>query len=156
LIGPDGLVILDVSDYQFRRPNPEIRIISKLFWDDQGVAEPMYPVTVNGRPYIISGDESGGSGAGVVGGPPAVRTAFLPGSGSWSPGVDRTMDRIAGYMRFKKVPATETHGRELHLWVVSDGNGFQVLRFTNSFKARHKDLFEKALQKDFFEDSGAE
>src|SRR5436309_1588304 len=30
--GPDGLVIEDVSDYQFRRPNPQIRIISTLFW----------------------------------------------------------------------------------------------------------------------------
>ena len=37
--GPDGLVILDVSDIQFRRPNPQIRIVSKLFWDDQGQAE---------------------------------------------------------------------------------------------------------------------
>ena len=35
-VGPDGLVIEDVSDYQFRRPNPQIRIISTLFWDDQG------------------------------------------------------------------------------------------------------------------------
>ena len=42
--GPDGLVILDVSDYQFRRPNPQIRIISTLFWEDQGQAEEMYPV----------------------------------------------------------------------------------------------------------------
>jgi hypothetical protein len=25
-VGPDGLVIEDVSDYQFRRPNPQIRI----------------------------------------------------------------------------------------------------------------------------------
>jgi len=29
------LVIEDVSDYQFRRPNPQIRIVSKLFWTDQ-------------------------------------------------------------------------------------------------------------------------
>src|SRR5215472_16518306 len=27
--GPDGLVIEDISDYQFRRPNPQIRIVSK-------------------------------------------------------------------------------------------------------------------------------
>jgi hypothetical protein len=27
--GPDGLVIEDVSDYQFRRPNPQIRITSE-------------------------------------------------------------------------------------------------------------------------------
>jgi hypothetical protein len=85
--------------------------------------------------------------------PPAPRTAFLPGSGSWSPGVDLTIDRIAGYPRFFKVD----HGRdndhdrgrnrgrhepELQIWTVSDGNGFQVLRFTDSFKESHGDLFE--------------
>ncbi len=234
-IGPDGLVIDDVSDYQFRRPNPQIRIISKLFWEDQGQAEPMYPVTVKGHPYIISGDESGGA-AGVGGlpaacargaspwgysniidisdetkpkivakimlevndpancslilndppdtgsaiptysperctadrqtnptmlacglwaagvrvfdirdilhpkeiayyKPPAPRTAFLPGSGSWAPGRDSTFDKVAGYMRFHKVVpanknASEMHGRQLELWFVSDGNGFQIVRFT--------------------------
>jgi hypothetical protein len=255
VVGPDGLVIEDVSDYQFRRPNPQIRIVSKLFWDDQGGAEPMYPITVNGHPYIISGDESGGAagvggfpaacargatwgypniidisdethpkivakiqlevsdpancslmlndppdvGAGIptynaerctadrqqnptmlacgmwAAGvrvfdvrdilhpkeiayykPPAPRTAFLPGSGSWAPGVDRTVDKVAGYMRFKKVPANNEHGRELQLWFVSDGQGFQILRFSNQFQAAQKELFQKALQKDSFEDSGAE
>ena len=252
--GPDGLVIDDVSDYQFRRPNPQIRIVSKLFWDDQGQAEPMYPITVNGHPYIISGDEAGGQG-GVgglpaacargashsgysniidisdethpkivanlmlevndpancslmlndppdVGGaiptysperctadrqqnptmvacglwaagvrvfdvrdilhpkeiayykPPAPGTAFLPGSGSWAPGRNSTFDKVAGYMLFKKVPANNSHGRELQLWFGSDGNGFQILRFTNQFQAEQKELFQKALQKDFFE--GAE
>ena len=242
LIGPNGLVILDVSDYQFRRPNPQIRIISKLFWDDQGVVEEMYPFMKNGRHYVVSSDESGGnSGVGgapaacargasphgypniiditdernpkiiaqlmlevsdpancelllndppQVGGgipgyneercvpdrannptmlacafqhaglrvfdirdlsrpkeiayykPPAMRTAFLPGSASWGPGVDRTVDRIAGYPRWVKVPANEEHGRELHIWIVSADNGFQIVRFTHSFKARDKDLFE--------------
>ena len=61
-IGPDGLVILDVSDYHFRRPNPEIRIISKLFWDDQGEAEAMIPVKIKGHRYLISTDEAGGAG----------------------------------------------------------------------------------------------
>ena len=68
--GPDGLVIEDVSDYQFRRPNPQIRIISKLFWDDQGVAEPMYPFSSKGRQYVVSSDEVGGNGG--VGGAPAA------------------------------------------------------------------------------------
>jgi hypothetical protein len=246
--GPDGLVILDVSDYQMRRSNPQIRIVSKLFWDDQGQVEEMYPFRKDGRHYIVSSDESGGnSGVGgapaacargasphgypniiditdernpkiiaqlklevsdnancelllndppEVGGgipgyhqercvadrannptmlacafqhaglrvfdvrdlsrpkeiayykPPAMRTAFLPGSASWGPGVDRTMDRIAGYPRFVKVPANEKHGRELHIWFVSADNGFQVLRFTNEFMAR-----EKSLQKALFQDS---
>jgi hypothetical protein len=39
-VGGDGLVIEDVSDYQFRRPNPQIRIVSKLFWPDQGGPNP--------------------------------------------------------------------------------------------------------------------
>jgi hypothetical protein len=56
--------------------------------------------------------------------PPAVRTEVQPGSGSWAPGVDRTIDKIAGYPRWRR------HGRELQLWTVSDGNGFHVLRFT--------------------------
>jgi len=53
------------SDYQFRRPNPQIRIVSKLFWTDQGTAEAMIPVKIRGRPHIISTNEAGGaSGAG--------------------------------------------------------------------------------------------
>ena len=69
-IGPDGLVIDDVSDYQFRRPNPQIRIVSKVFWHDQGQAEDMYPIHVHGRTYIVSTDEYGGAGG--VGGLPAA------------------------------------------------------------------------------------
>jgi hypothetical protein len=67
--------------------------------------------------------------------PPAPRTAFLPGSGSWAPGVDLTTDKLAGYARWRNVApanenAKEMHGRQLELWVVSDGNGFQIVRFT--------------------------
>jgi hypothetical protein len=246
---PNGLVIMDVSDYQFRLPNPEIRIISTLFWDGSG-AEPMVPVKINGHPYIIASDESGAAGGvdfwagacargappfgfpriidvgdetnpkiiaelqlevsdpancsallaetppdppGTAPGtnlpaisgttnysqetcvadnpnnatmlacsfqhaglrvfdvrdpyhpkeiaywkPPAVRTEVQPSSGSWAPGVDRTVDKIAHWARWRK------HGRELHIWTVSDGNGFQVLRFTDHFKARHKNLFESS------------
>jgi hypothetical protein len=245
--GPDGLVILDVSDYQMRRANPQVRTISKLFWDDQGQVEEMYPFGANGRQYVISSDESGGSSG--VGGlaaacargasphgypniiditdernpkivakmmlevndpvncdlllndplelgqtpqynqercitdrlsnptmaacafqsaglrvfdirdlyhpkeiayykPPAARTTFLPGSASWSPGADRTMDRLAGYPRFVKVPANAEHGRELQIWIVSNDNGFQVLRFTEDFMER-----EKSLKKALFENS---
>jgi hypothetical protein len=245
--GGDGLVIEDVSDYQFRRPDPQIRIISTLFWTDQGTAEPMIPVKINGHPYIISTDEAGGAGGeggwaaacdrgaapfgypqlidvsdethptivaklmlevndpancsqllaetppdppGTAPGtnlpdesgttnysnercvaddpmnakmlacsfqnaglrvfdvrdplhvkevayfkPPAVRTEVRPGSGSWAPGVDRTVDKIAGWVRWHKV------GRRWELWTVSDGNGFQILRFTRHFGAQYGSLF---------------
>jgi hypothetical protein len=256
-IGPDGLVIEDVSDYQFRRPNPQIKIISKLFWTDQGQVEDMYPYFAHGHRYLVSSDESGGAGGvgGLAGAcsrgaaaygypniidisdeshprivqklrlqvsdpanchlmlndppdvgagapeysqercvpdreidprmlactfhnaglrvfdirdlrhpreiayykPPAPRTALLPGSGSWSQGVDLTVDRIAGYPRFNWVnedhdrdadhdhDRNDEHGRherDLQIWTVSDGNGFQVLHFTDSFKERNRDLFE--------------
>jgi len=253
-VGPDGLVIDDVSDYQFRLPNPQIRIVSMLFWGDQGQAEEMYPIEVHGRHYVVSTDESGGAGGvgGITGAcnrhasafgypniidvtdesnpkivakimlevndpancatlagdppdagggapaynverctanrttnptllacgfqnaglrvfdisdifhpkeiayykPPAPGTAFLPGSGSWKDGVNTTVDKIAGYMHFHTVVpgqgdghgngAGATHGPRYELWTVSDGNGFQVLRFSDDFVARHHDLFQGA------------
>jgi len=248
--GPDGLVILDVSDIQFRRPDPQIRIVSKLFWNDQGQVEQMLPFSSHGRSYIISTDESGGQ-AGVGGlaaackrgaspygysnvvditdeknprivsklmlevhdpanctkflneppelnggildystercavdrpnNPtlaacgsrgtgtrvydirdplhpveiaywkgPAPRTAFLPGSGSWSPGVDRTVEKQAGMPRFVRARAANGKGHELNLWLVGDGNGFQVLRFTDDFLQRQhgKAIHAEALKDD--------
>jgi hypothetical protein len=62
--GHNGLVILDVSDIQFRRPNPQVREISRLFWDDGSVvAQQTLPVTIKGRPHLIFTDESGGGAA---------------------------------------------------------------------------------------------
>jgi hypothetical protein len=275
--GADGLVVQDVSDYQFRRPNPQIRIISKLFWTDQGTAESMIPVKIKGHPYLISTDEAGGaSGAGgweaacmrgasafgypqiidiadvtnpkivaklrlevsdpanceslrletppdvpgtapgtnlpAISGttnyseeacvadnpddtkmlacgaqnaglrvfdvsdptspkeiaywkPGAVRTRVLPASGSWAPGVDRTVDKIAHWVRWVVVGKGEDKAKhngngngngnavgggpgnsaDIQLWTVSDGHGFQVLRFSKSFTAQHKDLFENVV-----------
>jgi hypothetical protein len=56
---PNGLVIVDVSDFQFRRPNPQARVISELFWQDGGVAQQTIPVRINGRPHLIFTDETG-------------------------------------------------------------------------------------------------
>src|SRR5712675_3507861 len=52
--GPDGLVTLDVSDIQSRLANPQIRVVSRLFWDDQGQAEQMLPFSAKGRQYVVS------------------------------------------------------------------------------------------------------
>lgn len=78
---------------------------------------------------------------------PAPRTAFLPGSGSWSEGGDTTVEKQAGLARFVKVPAANGKRHELNLWIVGDGNGFQVLRFTDDFlKTRHgKAIHAEAL-----------
>jgi hypothetical protein len=268
-IGPDGMVIEDVSDYKFRRPNPQIKIISTLFWADQGITESMIPVHINGHPYIISTDEGGGAAsvAGWAGAcergaspfgypqiidvadvkhpkiisklrlqvsdpqncaallaetppdppgtapgtnlpaisgttnyseescvadnptqtkmlacgfqnaglrvfdvsdptrpkevaywkPGAVRTKVLPASGSWAAGVDRTVDKIAHWPRWVVVGKGNGNGNgngvgggpgnsaDIQLWTVSDGHGFQVLQFTKSFTAQHKDLFKDTV-----------
>lgn len=247
--GPDGLVIEDVSDYQNRVPNPQVRIVGKLFWSDQGEAEAMIPVKIQGHPYVISTDESGGAGGtgGLQGAcdrgqslwgypqiidvgdethpkiisklmlqvsdpancqqqvnetpsdfcgggpcpgtnlpdesgsinyseercvandpmnatmlacsfqnaglrvfdirdpfrpkeiayykPGAVRTAFRPSSGSWVPGADRTVDKVAAWAHWSKV------GNQWELWFVSDGNGFQIVRFSDWFMTQNRSLF---------------
>jgi hypothetical protein len=78
--------------------------------------------------------------------PPAVRTEVRPSSGSWSPviaGLDRTVDKIAGWARWVVVE-NGNGNNEVQLWTVSDGNGFQILRFTGNFMAQHQDLFQNA------------
>src|SRR5689334_13832639 len=81
---------------------------------------------------------------------PAPRTAFLPGAGIWSPTADRTVEKQAGLARFVKVPAANGKGHELNLWIVGDGNGFQVLRFTDEFLATQhgKAIHVEALRED--------
>jgi hypothetical protein len=77
-IGPNGLVILDVSDIQFRRPDPQIRVISTLFWEDGGQAQQTLPVTIRGRPHLIFTDEAGSGG---IGGREGACARGLPPSG---------------------------------------------------------------------------
>jgi hypothetical protein len=56
----NGLLIMDVSDFQQRKPNPAYRVISTLTWDDgsQG-AQNALPITIAGKPYILFSDEGG-------------------------------------------------------------------------------------------------
>jgi hypothetical protein len=98
-----------------------------------------------------------------------VRTRVLPASGSWATGVDRTVDKIAHWVRWVVVRNSNDNGNgdgkgngdgngdgngngngvgdgpgnsaDIQLWTVSDGHGFQVLQFTKSFTAQHKHLF---------------
>jgi hypothetical protein len=235
LTGPNGLVILDVSDFQLRRPDPQASVISRLYWDDGGGAQQTMPVTYRGRPYLIFTDEGGSDGAGRPAAcarglpphgfariidigdernprtisklmlevsdpancavilsepsapgvglnysahycnvdrtanptmmacsyreaglrvfdvrdpfqpkeiayykPPARRTQFLPGSGLWAAGRDRTTDHTASHVRFRR------HKGTLQIWFSSADNGFQIVRFTKS----ERELLGKGKDKD--------
>ncbi|MBK5308191.1 MAG: hypothetical protein JJD92_16010 [Frankiaceae bacterium] len=55
----NGLVIADTSEIQQRKPNPQIREISHVLWQDAGEAQIGRFVKIGGHPYVITTDEFG-------------------------------------------------------------------------------------------------
>jgi hypothetical protein len=55
----NGLIILDTSEVQARKPNPTIREISRLQWSPGSIPQNAIPVTIKGRPYLVEIDEFG-------------------------------------------------------------------------------------------------
>src|SRR5438105_3705861 len=56
----NGLIIIDVSDFQKRLATPAFREISRLTWLDGRAAQMPTPITIKGKPYILFTDESSG------------------------------------------------------------------------------------------------
>jgi hypothetical protein len=57
--GPNGLVILDVSQVQARQANPAPTVVSTLTWPTQSTPQVPIPITIKGHPYIVEMDEYG-------------------------------------------------------------------------------------------------
>jgi hypothetical protein len=57
LAAGDGLIILDLSEIQARKPNPQVREISRLVWPNMTIPQIAIPVTIKGRPYLVEVDE---------------------------------------------------------------------------------------------------
>ena len=63
-----GLIIVDTSEVQDRKPNPQVREISRLKWSNMTIPQNAIPVTIKGKPYVVevdeySSDEDGDFGA---------------------------------------------------------------------------------------------
>jgi hypothetical protein len=58
----NGLQIYDLTQIQERKANPQVKLISQLFWKDGSVSQHTINVHIKGKPYIVFVDE-GGSGA---------------------------------------------------------------------------------------------
>jgi hypothetical protein len=56
-----GLLILDVSEVQARKPNPQVREVSRLTWDTLTIPQVAIPVTIGGKPFIVEIDEYAGT-----------------------------------------------------------------------------------------------
>jgi hypothetical protein len=52
-----GLRILDVSEIQDRRPDPEVRVIADLAWPEGSLPQVAEPFTKKGRDYLLEVDE---------------------------------------------------------------------------------------------------
>jgi hypothetical protein len=66
----DGLVIIDLSEVQARKPDPQVREISRLTWSNITIPQVAIPVTIDGKPYVVEVDEYSspeGGGGGVSG-----------------------------------------------------------------------------------------
>jgi hypothetical protein len=52
-----GLIVLDVSEVQARKPNPQVREVSRLTWDALTIPQVAIPVTIDGKPFLVEIDE---------------------------------------------------------------------------------------------------
>jgi len=59
---PNGLLILDISDFQAHRPDPQFRVVGTLFWEDTHFSQDAAPIRVNGRPFVVFTDLIGALG----------------------------------------------------------------------------------------------
>ena len=67
LAAGSGLIILDLSEIQARKPDPQVREISRLVWPNMTIPQVAHPVTIDGKPYLVEVDEySGGDDDGGV------------------------------------------------------------------------------------------
>lgn len=58
--GPEnapGVVILDVSEIQARKPSPKVREISRVTWPSISIPQNAIPITIKGKPYLVEIDE---------------------------------------------------------------------------------------------------
>jgi hypothetical protein len=58
-VGGD-LLILDVSEIQARKPDPQAREISRLTWGPATIPQNAIPITIKGKPYVLEFDEYSG------------------------------------------------------------------------------------------------
>ena len=52
-----GVTILDVSEVQARKPDPQVREVSGLTWPEASIGQNALPVTIKGRKYLVEVDE---------------------------------------------------------------------------------------------------
>lgn len=78
---PNGLLILDISDFQSGRNDPKMRVVGTKFWDDTHFSQDAMPITVNGKPYVVYTDLIGALGWQNMPPPASACDSGKPGRG---------------------------------------------------------------------------
>jgi hypothetical protein len=52
-----GMAIFDTSEIQARKPDPQVREVSRLTWDRVSIPQNAIPFTRDGKPYVLEFDE---------------------------------------------------------------------------------------------------
>ena len=79
----NGLAVVDVSDVQARRPDPQMRLLGHLPWEDGSIGQIAVEARIGGRDYVIANDEMGSS-------PTSARASCQAGLPPW--GYPRIID----------------------------------------------------------------
>ena len=83
-----GLRILDVSEIQARKPNPQAHDVGRLTWEPLSIPQVALPVTIKGKPYLVEIDEFSRS----EGTPPKDGDDRLPAENGPAVGAARIID----------------------------------------------------------------
>lgn len=94
----DGLVILDVSEVQARKPDPQVREVGRLEWDEKSIPQVAIPVTIKGQPYLIEIDEFATNGESQV---PQSATDAVVGAARIIDISDETKPKIVSHIRLE-------------------------------------------------------
>jgi hypothetical protein len=63
----NGVVIADIGDFQSRKANPQMRVISTLILGDGSAAQHTIAIKIKGKPFLVEADEGGAGGNSATG-----------------------------------------------------------------------------------------
>jgi LVIVD repeat len=100
--GGHDMLILDTSEIQARKPNPQVREISRLTWASASIPQNAIPFTENGKPYVLEFDEytAGTTGNGSPDDVGAARIIDIS---------DETQPRVIANMRLQVDQPSDHH-----------------------------------------------
>jgi len=98
-----GLMILDTSQIQAHKPDPQTREVARLTWNSVSIPQNAIPFTENGHPYLLEFDEYNASTLNPSGNPDAVGAARIIDI------ADETQPRVIANIRLAVDQPAEHH-----------------------------------------------